>query len=188
MTCPQTNRAGKLPANEYATANDFCRVFAEGLDDLYHLSLLVTGDHERAEQCFVTGLEHCLKANGVFRDWGRSWAKRVIIQIAIRELEPRPSVASSFSIPVAAHMCDFPREGERHFELAAVLALKDFERFVFVMSVLEGYSDHDCGLLLGCTRRQIKEARSLALVQLMESRLTASSRGTHFEEFEEAHR
>ena len=160
-------------------------MFAEKLDDLYQLCLLVTGDHERAEQCFVTGLEHCFKANGIFRDWARSWAKRVIIQIAIRELQPHPGVASSFSIPVATHMCDFPREGERHFELAAVLVLEDFERFVFVMSVLEGYSDHDCGLLLGCTRRQIKEARSLALVQLMESRVTPSSWGTHFQEFEE---
>ncbi|HXJ87997.1 MAG TPA: hypothetical protein VMS18_14335 [Candidatus Binatia bacterium] len=163
-------------------------MFAEKLDDLYQLCLLVTGDHERAEQCFVTGLEQCFKANGIFKDWARCWAKRVIIQIAIREFQPHPGVARSFSIPVATHMCDFPREGEGHFELAAVLVLEDFERFVFVMSVLEGYSDHDCGLLLGCTRRQIKEARILALVQLMESPLTASSRGTHFQEFEEVNR
>ena len=109
MTCPQTNRTGKRPANEYATSEDFCRVFTEELDDLYQLSLVMTGDHARAEQCFVAGLEHCIKENGVFRDWAHSWAKRVIIQIAIRELKPHPSVASSFSIPVATHMCDFPR-------------------------------------------------------------------------------
>jgi hypothetical protein len=36
------------------------------------------------------------------------------------------------------------REG--HFERDAVLQLADFERFVFVMSVLEHYSEHDGSL------------------------------------------
>jgi len=182
MTCPQTNRTGKRPANEYATSEDFCRVFTEELEDLYQLSLVMTGDHARAEQCFVAGLEHCIKENGVFRDWTHSWAKRVIIQIAIRELKPHPSVASSFSIPVATHTCDFPREGGRHFELAAVLVLEDFERFVFVMSVLERYSEHDCALLLGCTLRQINQARHQAFARLMDSRLTVSSSDIQFAE------
>lgn len=182
MTCPQTNRTEKRPANEYATSEDFCRVFAEGLDDLYQLSLVMTGDHARAEQCFVSGMEQCFVANGIFRDWAHSWAKRVIIQIAIRELKPHPSVASSFSIPVATHMCDFPREGGRHFELAAVLVLEDFERFVFVMSVLERYSEHDCALLLGCTLRQINEARHQAFARLMDSRLTVISSDIQFAE------
>ena len=182
MTCPQTSRTGKRPANEYATPEDFCRVFTEGLDDLYQLSLVMTGDHARAEQCFVAGLEHCIKENGVFRESADSWAKRVIIQIAIRELKPHPSVASSFSIPVATHMCDFPREGGRHFELAAVLVLEDFERFAFVMSVLERYSEHDCALLLGCTLRQINQARHQAFARLMDSRLTVSSSDIQFAE------
>ena len=67
-------------------------------------------------------------------------------------------------------MCDFPSDVGRHFELAAVLALEDFERFVFVMSVLERYSEHDCALLLGCTRRQVNEARERRpWLQLMDS-------------------
>jgi len=53
--------------------------------------------------------------------------------------------------------------------MEAVLDLEDFERFVFVMSVLEHYSEHDCGLLLGCSVREVREARSRALKELMDS-------------------
>jgi hypothetical protein len=38
-------------------------------------------------------------------------------------------------------------------EIAAVLDLGPFERFVYVMSVLEHYSDQDCSVLLGCRPR-----------------------------------
>jgi hypothetical protein len=34
-------------------------------------------------------------------------------------------------------------------ELNAILRLEDFERFVFIMSVLEHYSEHDCVLPSG---------------------------------------
>jgi len=53
-----------------------------------------------------------------------------------------------------------------HFEIDAVLRLADFDRFVFVMSVLEHYSEHDCGLLLGCSARDILEGRTHALKEL----------------------
>jgi DNA-directed RNA polymerase specialized sigma24 family protein len=49
------------------------------------------------------------------------------------------------------------------------LSLEDFERFVFIMSVLEHYSDHDCALLLDCSVREILESRARALRELMES-------------------
>jgi hypothetical protein len=46
---------------------------------------------------------------------------------------------------------------------AAILALDAFERFVFVMSVLERQSDEDCSSLLECSRRDIIIARILAI-------------------------
>jgi hypothetical protein len=51
-------------------------------------------------------------------------------------------------------------------ELAAVLDLGPFERFVFVMSVLEHYSEHECSILLGCSRQDVIAARIRALQQL----------------------
>jgi len=44
--------------------------------------------------------------------------------------------------------------------LAAVLGLDVCDRVVFALSVLEGHSDQDCALLLGCTRRaSLREER-----------------------------
>jgi len=82
--------------NDHATFEDFRSVFAESMDDLYQLSFLLTADHHKAEQCFIAGVEDSVRENFVFKEWARSWAKRVIIQSAIRELKPRP-LATSFS-------------------------------------------------------------------------------------------
>jgi DNA-directed RNA polymerase specialized sigma24 family protein len=51
-------------------------------------------------------------------------------------------------------------------ETVAILGLRPFERFVFVMSVLERYSDQDCSVLLGCARRDVVAARLRAFQQL----------------------
>jgi hypothetical protein len=62
-------------------------------------------------------------------------------------------------------------------ETAAVLQLEPFERFVYVMSVLERYSDLDCTVLLGCARRDVIAARIRALQQIeMQSTFTLSAR------------
>jgi hypothetical protein len=56
------------------------------------------------------------------------------------------------------------------FDLEAVLSLNDFERFVFVLSVLDQYSDWDCAVLLGCSVDDVRNARTLALGRLSASR------------------
>ena len=38
-----------------------------------------------------------------------------------------------------------------------------FERFVFVMSILEEQSDDECAILLRCSRRDVMMARMLAV-------------------------
>jgi DNA-directed RNA polymerase specialized sigma24 family protein len=48
----------------------------------------------------------------------------------------------------------------------AILELPSFERFVFVMSVLERFSIQECSLLLGCTRRDVIAAQTRALQQM----------------------
>jgi DNA-directed RNA polymerase specialized sigma24 family protein len=62
-------------------------------------------------------------------------------------------------------------------EIASILELGPFERFVFVISVLEHYSDQDCAVLLGCARRDVVAARIRAFQQLeARSTLTLSGR------------
>jgi DNA-directed RNA polymerase specialized sigma24 family protein len=166
-------------ANRYASREDFQTIFSEHLTELYQLSFLLTRDPARAERCFVSGIEDCVTENRVFREWARSWAKRAIVQSAIRELKPRPSHSNS-------HLSGsiFPEIGQLwsssggHFAMDAVLGLEDCERFVFVTSVLEHYSEHDCGLLLGCSAREVREVRDRALEELMDS--------SHMESFAEA--
>ncbi len=49
------------------------------------------------------------------------------------------------------------------------------ERFVFVMSVLEAYSDQECSLLLGCLRRDVADARIVAIKDLTDDITTNES-------------
>src|ERR1700683_2796453 len=74
----------------YASSDDFRRLFDEDINSLYLLSYLLTADREKAEQCFVSGLEDAVEGNPVFREWARSWARRVIIVNAVRAISPRP--------------------------------------------------------------------------------------------------
>ena len=155
--------------NVYASHEDFHSIFNDDLKELYQLSFLLTRDSAKAERCLVSGLEDCVSGNRVFREWARSWAKRTIIQNAIRELKPRPSRSNS-PLPGAMFSNNEHSRGPGgHFEIDAVVQLADFDRFVFVMSVLEHYSEHDSALLLGCSARDVREGRTRALKELADS-------------------
>src|SRR4029077_11803412 len=153
-----------------ASREDYRRIFTDELNGLYQLSFLRTRDRQKAEQCVVRGLEDCVAGNSVFREWARSWAKRAIIQNAIRELKPRPRVSNSHqSQPIFSDVDPLSSGPGNHFEIDAVFGLEDYERFVFVLSVLEQYSQHDCALLLECSVPEVREARTRALKELAAS-------------------
>ena len=156
---------------QYARQDDFCRIFTEETAGLYQLSFLLTGDHSKAEQCFVGGLEDCVKANNVFREWARGWARRAIIKNAIRTVQPHPYDASVAAFSTG-NKFSIIRDG--HFTTDTLLALQDFERFVFVMSVLEHYPEQECAVLLDCSLQEIRNARNRALEQLAQPICTAS--------------
>ena len=153
----------------YATRIEFCRVFAENMDGMHLLSFLLTADQAKAEECFVSGLEDCVEGTYVFRDWARSWARRTIIKNAIRILAPRKDHSTVADVPSDAVSCSSGRTQDADYAIARILRLKHFERFVFVMSVLEKYSDQDCSVLLGCSRQDVGETRMQALLHVAES-------------------
>jgi hypothetical protein len=164
----------------YAIASDFCRIFRQDMNSLYMLSLMLTADRDKAEQCFSSGLGDSVKANRVFRDWARSWARRMIIQNAIRMMRPTPERAGMQTL-VPAGLSTGGVKSENHASIEGVLALPAFERFVFVMSVLERYSDQDCSVLLGCSRRDVALARTQAaehLASLAESSVAGAQSAT----------
>jgi hypothetical protein len=153
----------------YATRIEFCRLFAGNMDSMHLLSFLLTADPAEAEECFVSGLEDCVEGTYVFRDWARSWARRTIIQNAIRMLVPRKNHSTVADAPSDAVSCCFGRTQDAGYAISRILRLEHFERFVFVMSVLEKYSDQDCSVLLGCSRQDVGETRMQALLHVAES-------------------
>jgi DNA-directed RNA polymerase specialized sigma24 family protein len=160
------------------------------MDRLYLLAFLLTADDATAEKCFVSGLEDSKNGNLVFKDWAQSWARRAIIANAIRIVHPRPQLATldltmvdhtmvnqtmghpsaNESAPgehagagdaaVAAHLETLSEE------VLAIIALPAFQRFAFVMSVLEGYSNREASLLLDCSVMELVAARRHALQQI----------------------
>jgi DNA-directed RNA polymerase specialized sigma24 family protein len=153
----------------YATDTDFCRIFKEDMQSLYSLSLVLTADPDKAEQIFVSGLDDCSSGNPVFKEWAKSWARRTIIKNALRVIAPEPVYADGdLKISVAKDITD-RNLPEVQVEISVLFGLTDFDRFAFVMSVLEGYSDHDCALLLGCTRQALVDARVRAVQEIARS-------------------
>ena len=146
----------------YATGGDFCRIFESNMDRLYVLSLLLTADSELAEKCFVKGLEVSTDSTPVFKEWAQSWARRAIVTNAIRMIAPRPKDFQS-SDHVMELAVTYPPE------LAAILELPAFDRFAYVLSVLEGYPLRECALLLGTTLGEVNTARMRALQQVVKS-------------------
>src|SRR3954468_19784023 len=123
-------------AEKYATMSDFCRLFMDEMSTLYQLSFLLTGDHEKAEKCFVAGLQDSVKQNLIFKQWARVWAKRMIVVNAVRMIAPRPDRDADPPAVDLEFARDFHIVDDKEGTLASVLELADFERFVFVMSVL----------------------------------------------------
>jgi hypothetical protein len=161
----------------YASCKDFRRIFEEDLHGLYQLAFLLTGDHQKAERCFVAGLEDCVKESRVFREWAHTWAKRVIVQNAIRELHPQSNHSnSSAHVPTIFSPNRQLSDPSGDFDKDAVSRLADFERFVFVLCVLDRYREHECALLLGCSASEVREARAQAIGQFANFRLGGSGR------------
>jgi hypothetical protein len=156
----------------YASCKDFRQIFAEDMNSLYLLAFLLTGDRAKAEQCFVCGLEDAVEGNPVFKEWARSWARRVIIQDAVRLINPRPAGGNDRSI--VSVRSDGKTQPPEHVEIAAVLELEPFERFVYVITVLERYSDHECSVLMGCARRDVVFARTRALQEIGDAKASHS--------------
>jgi hypothetical protein len=155
--------------SEYATSEDFRNLFTEDMSNLYLLSFLLTGNREEAEQCFVAGLADCVDGNPVFKEWASSWARSIIVHNAIGIIAPRSGLTrSAASASHSANDGDIPRTPLLDAPFASVLALEDFERLVYVLSVLQRYPDQKCAVLLGTSIQEILETRLRALTHIAE--------------------
>jgi hypothetical protein len=154
-------------STEYASCKDFQEIFAQDMVGLHQLAFLLTADQAKAEQCFVAGLDDSIRGNPVFRQWARAWSKRAIIQNAIKTIAPVPPRPGKTDGTSAGSLQN-GRSGKNTAvqSVSNVAAWEPFERFVFVMAVLEGYSLRECSTLLGCQVQDVIAAKSLALQRL----------------------
>ena len=160
----RSNNANIAIRGDYAKHADFCDVFENDMKPLYLLAFLLTANHKQSEQCFGSTVEEAFKEHAVFKEWARSWVKRRLIENAIEIVSPA-SARNGQKLDV---WDSGQYETQRACKIDIVTKLAAFERFVFVMSILERYSNWDCSLLLGCSMKKVAEARIGALLQLAE--------------------
>jgi hypothetical protein len=143
----------------YPTVTDFLKTFNEEMHSLYLLSFLLTADHDKAEQCLVSAMGECVEGIGVLVDWARSWTRGAVLKHAIQMIMPVREHTDCVSV-ISRKRSVAPAENN---PFATIVLLDAFERFVFVMSILEGQSEEECANLLKCSRRDVMIARVLAI-------------------------
>ena len=144
----------KLAAREtgrpaYVGKRDFCAIFEHEMNTLYSLALLLTADHNIAEQSFLAAFHDCLHGADVYPGWERSWSRRAIIKQAIRAVKPRPDDSDNALSAVDAAR-DVP---------GRLLQLRPFDRFVFAMTVLERFTTREAAAFLNCVPSDVEKSR-----------------------------
>jgi DNA-directed RNA polymerase specialized sigma24 family protein len=141
----------------YATAEDYQHLFATEMGDLFHLSLQLTADAEKAESCLIFAMKDCFSGTNVSKEWAHTWARRMVVRNAIqlilgKENETPSELLSEVCTQPSRHQIEVLRDS------AAILGLPDFDRLAFVICVLERYSILDAALLMRKTPRDVNDA------------------------------
>jgi hypothetical protein len=147
---------------EYASKEDFVSVFECEEAGLQGLAILLTANKEAANRCLILAFRECTASSSVFKGWVVNWARRAVIRNAISlVLDRRGQLFVKGNGSTDNGLIAFTLDGALGAlaESESVLNLPDVDRFIFVICVLEGYSPHDCALLLGKSPREIDEAR-----------------------------
>jgi hypothetical protein len=90
MSCHHANPATADCERAHITREAVRREPAEDRSELYLLSFLLTADRAKAERCFVAGLDEAAEDNTAFREWAHDWARRTVINNALRFIAPHP--------------------------------------------------------------------------------------------------
>lgn len=158
----------------YASPGDLEKTFHDNAERLYTLCLLLTADHSKAEQSFDQAIDDSLQDDRVFLERAYFWARRAIIKSAIRIVSPEPDRVHSVSAGTSSSARPIVDSGEL---VRAITELAAFDRFVYVMSVLEGLVARDCCILLSCTTAEFNSARVRALQRLANVPLSIKQSG-----------
>ena len=147
---------------EYAGKDEFVSAFESKKTTLYRLALSLTTKPKEAERCLILALRECISSSSVSKDWAYKWSRRVVIRTAIRlvmdsnALSSAEASAEAGTALTALSTEDLP---DPTVTFQAILALPDFDRFVFVICILERYSVHECALLLDKSPKDVNDAK-----------------------------
>jgi len=144
------------------TAAHFVRRVSEQMQSLQLLSLLLTGDPTRAEKCFIAAIDEYAEQDGAFVEWGQLSARRAVCRHAVKIMQPAPDRTDVLT----ADCCKGDVEMTGSSPFGGILSLDTLERFVYVITVLEGQPDRDCADLLRCTPRDVEIGRAIAVMHL----------------------
>ena len=162
MRSPRSTLVAVKRVEDHDVPIDFCKVFRDHMNHFYTLALLLTADNHQAEQCFVASLEDCVRGNTAVRDCAETWARRAIIKNAIGLIPLRQNRTST-----TMETCGTAEPiSDACTLVGAITKLQPFDRFVYVISVLEKYSDRECSRLLNCALAEIVDARIRVFQQL----------------------
>ena len=149
-------------SGEYAGKADFASVFESERAGLQKLALLLTANSEVATRCLIRAFRECISRSSVSKEWVLSWTRRMVIRKAISlVMSPGSQPIANTSDGAGNELRAFS-SGDSIGAIAtseSIVDLPEFERFVFVICVLERYSIHDCALLLDKSPREVDEVR-----------------------------
>jgi hypothetical protein len=132
------------------------------LDDvvkLYLLAFLLTADKVLAEQCFSDAMDNYVGSTGdAATEWATEPGRIAVIRRAVRLIRPLSKSVYSWSHVLGCR----PLLSPVHRPFSVITSFNAFERFVFVLSVLEGYSVQECAELLECEPGDIECSEDLA--------------------------
>ena len=151
---------------KYATAEDFENLFESNRDALHRLALLLTATSSKAEQSLVLALRDCRLSGSVSEDWIFPWARRAIVRNAIQLVLPPASASGTQTLNGDANNSSslaIQALPSLRVDFRTVPKLPDFERLVFVITVLEHISIQDCALLLARSPKEVHDAQKYAM-------------------------
>jgi|SRR5271165_1371211 len=164
-----SDQADPTAGDEYATSDDLQTYFALDMTELFRLALLLTADAVDAERCVILAIQECLSGVPVFKEWLHVWVRRTIVRNGISVVTGNQKGSLSKVVrngPVTSIPDPMQLAAHAFEESAGIVTLDNFERLVYVLSILEHYSITECALLLGRTHKEVREARNSAVARV----------------------
>ena len=168
-----SNRGNCRETRSFTTNDDFQQLFSKEITDLFRLSLQLTANAEKAERCVIDAMKDCSGRTTIARGFARVWARRMVIQHAIRLVLDIEN-DNALDIGCEIHLQPSENRIRELQESVAILELPDFDRLAFVTCVLERLSILDCALLMRKSPKDVCDA-----VERATNRVASFEDGSH---------